>query len=721
MKRVLHAFNSHSAPWIVLACSLVITALLWRAEENMVLLEAEDRFQHETREIESAIVERLLKYELMLQGCIGLFNSSGFVDRNEWKTYVHFLDPLKNYTGIQGIGFAKRVSAAEKQAHILQLRREGFSDYSIKPAGNRAEYFPIIYLEPFSERNLRAFSYDMFSEKVRRSAMEEARDRGVTIISGKVILVQETTEDVQNGVLMYLPLYEKNRPLSTVQERRAALRGFVYSPFRVNDFMKGIIPHDTGSIAWAVYDGNDAAGDSILYRSLDSKGLSPSRGKPLFEIKSTYALFGKSWTFTFKTLPEFEAAIDRTRLCIIVCFSLLVSVLLFTIAFLIVARGKILAAEIIRRERDQEALRESEERLRLLGDNIPESALYQYVHETDGSVRFMYFSAGIERLNGVSVQELLRDAGVLHRQILPEYYPQLVEAEAKSARDLSDFDSEVPMRRPDGQVRWMHLHSRPRRLPDGRVVWDGVQIDITERRLAEEELKKRTAQLEDANRELEAFSSSVSHDLQSPLRVINGYAAMILKRRGDDFDEDTRNKFSAIRASTLKMGRLIEDLLGFSRIGKQAMATAQLNMADLASEIWDELQVINQERTIALDIQDMPAAFGDRALIKQVYANLLGNAVKFTKYRDSARIEAGGYHDGSENIYFIRDNGAGFDMAWHNKLFGVFQRLHSEHEYEGTGMGLASVQRIINRHGGRVWAEGKEGVGATFYFTLPRQ
>ena len=210
------------------------------------------------------------------------------------------IDPHNNYPGIQGIGFAQRVTAADKEAHIRDLRAEGFPDYTIRPEGDRVEYFPIIYLEPFSGRNLRAFGYDMFSEQVRRSAMEEARDRGVTTISGKVTLVQETTEDIQNGFLMYLPLYEKNRPITTVQDRRAALQGFVYSPFRMNDFMKGIITHDSGSIAWEVYDGSDVDSDTILYRSPDSAAYSFDAVKPLYEKKAALALFGKTWTVYFQ-------------------------------------------------------------------------------------------------------------------------------------------------------------------------------------------------------------------------------------------------------------------------------------------------------------------------------------------------------------------------------------------------------------------------------------
>ena len=250
--------------------------------------------------------------------------------------------------------------------------------------------------------------------------------------------------------------------------------------------------------------------------------------------------------------------------------------------------------------------------------------------------------------------------------------------------------------------------------------------DITERKIVEDqlarqtaELQERTARLEEINRELESFSYSISHDLRAPLRAIDGFARMILKKQGDKFDEDTRIKFNVIRESSQKMGQLIDDLLNLSRLGKQQINIKELNMVDLAEDVWKELQAGNPERVIELVIKEMPEAYGDRTLIKQIYLNLLGNAIKFTKRCPHARIEVGAYPGEKENTYYIKDNGAGFDMAYYNKLFGVFQRLHATEDYEGTGIGLAIVHRIIHRQGGIVWAEGVVDKGATFYFTLP--
>jgi PAS domain S-box-containing protein len=246
-----------------------------------------------------------------------------------------------------------------------------------------------------------------------------------------------------------------------------------------------------------------------------------------------------------------------------------------------------------------------------------------------------------------------------------------------------------------------------------------AMIDITDRRKAEALLDERTRQLENINRELESFSYSVSHDLRAPLRAIDGFSQMILKKEGDRFDEDTRDKFQVIRSGTQKMNQLIDDLLSFAHIARMEPSVSKLDMQGLFHVAWQELQRDNHDRVISLKINKLPECMGDRNLMLQVCTNILSNAVKFTKLRNVALIETGGYLKNNECVYFVKDNGTGFDMAYHDKLFGVFQRLHSDTEYEGTGIGLALVKRIVNRHGGRVWAEGKVDKGATFYFTLP--
>jgi PAS domain S-box-containing protein len=244
--------------------------------------------------------------------------------------------------------------------------------------------------------------------------------------------------------------------------------------------------------------------------------------------------------------------------------------------------------------------------------------------------------------------------------------------------------------------------------------------DVTVQRQAEREIQRRTAELQAANQELEAFSYSVSHDLRAPLRAIDGFSLALMEDYADKLDEMGRNYLDRVRAATQRMGHLIDDMLALSRITRAEMRHEVVNLSDMAVEVLTELQKTEADRKIELHVQPGLIAEGDTRLLRIALENLLGNAWKYSGRQPKPCIEFGATGS-KESIreYFVRDNGAGFDMAYADKLFGAFQRLHPAADFPGTGVGLATVQRVIHRHGGRVRGEGKPGEGATFYFSLP--
>lgn len=235
----------------------------------------------------------------------------------------------------------------------------------------------------------------------------------------------------------------------------------------------------------------------------------------------------------------------------------------------------------------------------------------------------------------------------------------------------------------------------------------------------EQKIAERTAQLEAANQELESFSYSVSHDLRSPLRAINGFTQLLAEEYEQSFDEDGRSLLAEIIANSKRMGELIDNLLEFSHVGKQKLSIAEINMVSLVEAVVSDLQRQESHRAIAVSVQPIKSSRGDRNLIKQVLVNLIANAFKYTSKNDRATVEIGSFTKDNQEVYFVKDNGVGFDMRYYEKLFGVFQRLHSNNEFEGTGVGLAIIHRIINKHSGKVWAEAKVNEGACFYFSLP--
>jgi len=235
----------------------------------------------------------------------------------------------------------------------------------------------------------------------------------------------------------------------------------------------------------------------------------------------------------------------------------------------------------------------------------------------------------------------------------------------------------------------------------------------------EQRVRERTAELEAANRDLESFCASVSHDLRAPLRHIDGFSNLLVENYASQMPEEAQRLLRFVSTSTRRLGQLIDDLLHFSRLGRQQLSKRPVNISALVQEVLDELGREPDGRSIDIRVGELPDTVGDHSLLKQVFVNLFSNAFKFTRQKEKPIMEVGWRQQGGEAVYFVRDNGAGFDMEHARKLFGVFQRLHTNEEFEGTGVGLSIVQRIIHRHGGRIWAEAGVDKGAEFFFTLP--
>ena len=320
-------------------------------------------------------------------------------------------------------------------------------------------------------------------------------------------------------------------------------------------------------------------------------------------------------------------------------------------------------------------------------------------------------------LQGVIVRPLMEVTGVAREVVASRDYGRRV---AKRGED----EVGVLVEAFNGMLAG--IEQRESALEDANAA---LQSEIGEHRRAKEEVvvlnqslerrvAERTAELEAANKELESFSYSVSHDLRAPLRAIDGFASLLVKNQADRLDERGLSHLERVRAATQRMGQLIDDLLRLSRATRSEMARRDMDLSDMAHAIVSDLRVASPDRKVEVVVAPGLRAHADFNLMRTVMENLLGNAWKFTSKREEARIEVGSLEQGGVEVFFVKDDGAGFDMRYADKLFGAFQRLHAMAEYAGTGVGLANVQRIIHRHGGRIWAESEPGRGAAFYFTL---
>ena len=388
----------------------------------------------------------------------------------------------------------------------------------------------------------------------------------------------------------------------------------------------------------------------------------------------------------------------------------------------IVGASKV-ARDITKRKRAEAALQESEERFRTMANSMSQLA---WIARPDGYIFwynqrwYEYTGTMPEQMEGWGWQSV-HDPAVL---------PLVVERWKVAIASGEPFAMEFPLRGTNGQFRRFLTRGQPLKDANGKVVqWFGTNTDVETLKQAEEKVAmmnaeleqrviERTTQLESANRELEAFSYSVSHDLRAPLRAVDGFSQAVVEDYSALLPDEGKRYLQTIRSSAQRMGALIDDLLAFSRLSRLPLNKQQINTGGLVRDVLADLSASYGNRPIEFKTGDLLACEGDPMLLKQVWLNLIANAVKYTGKRNPAMVEIGSRLQNGRPVYFICDNGTGFDMRYAGKLFGVFQRLHRAEDYEGTGVGLAIVQRIIHRHGGRVWADAAVDRGATFSFTL---
>jgi|GEM_PF-1030425 len=470
-------------PLLVLVISLSTTFVMWDMVKSSIRQKAFTVYKRRTSDVISHIVNRLQSHELVLLGGKGLFNLGIDVDRRKWRSYVSTLQHDQNLPGILGVGYAQWLTREQKEAHLRKIRSEGFPEYNIMPAGDRPVYSSIAYLEPFTWRNQRAFGYDMYSEPTRRAALDRARDTGVTTVSGKITLVQETERDRQSGILMCVPVYRPGMPTDTVLHRRDALRGFVYSPIRMNDFVYGAVDKLPDGIAFEIFEGDTTQLVRMMFSSLSGEKTLPGGYLPDFAHTTTVEIYGRTWTVSFLSLPEFARELDQGKSTGVLIGGLIVSVLLSLISIILQnTREKALALAGSMTNELQLSERRYREQFRELSQiyaNTPAG-----IFAVDRELRFLRINEYLAGFAGKSVEEHI---GRTIAEVLPatfvDYLVKLWKPviEKGECVDNVEFDAELPDK--SSPQRSFLASFYPLRNDGGEVVGlMGSVLDITERK-----------------------------------------------------------------------------------------------------------------------------------------------------------------------------------------------------------------------------------------------
>lgn len=589
-----------STPWIILAISLLTTVGVTLFASSTIDERESLRFAQETKRITLAVEQRMSAYGASLLAGSNLFRAERTVDPERIVRFFERQSIDTAFQGVQGVGYAVYVPIASVDSlerAIAPAYRSYGIDYRVFPETEEQFRTPIVMIAPLDDRNRAAVGYDMYSEIVRRTAIEAARDKGVPQLTGIVRLKQEIDADVQAGFLLYAPTYADGEIPQTVDERRATFSGTFYSPFRAGDLFDAISKdYSSGGIDFDVFDGTTPADSTLLYRHRNSL----RSGSASFEETVSLDVHGRVWTLRYRATDEFGEGSDRNLLLVTLGVGIIFSIILF-----VLTRSQIRA---------------------------------------------------YDRLASTT-------------------------EELQSARE---------------------------------------ELAAVNRSL-ERRVEERTSDLERANEELKTFAYTVSHDLRSPLRAIDGFSKFLQEDHGKNLDESGREYLTRIRAGAHRMGEIIDDLLVLSRVTRAEIDLGHVDLTSLCRAIAADLSRSDPERNVVVDIENDLTVVADGRLVQIALENLIGNAWKFTGKEIEGsiavrRVEAvpPGQTTPIEVIE-IADNGVGFDPEYSGLLFDTFRRLHSPADFPGTGIGLATVKRIVERLDGVVWATAVQDRGARFF------
>lgn len=693
-------------PWLVLLMGLFGTGFAGYWTKFDIERDEYRQFAFYCDEVRLKIEARLEAHKQTLLSGAAMFDASESVTRKEWHGYVQRLLGDEHFNGIQGLGFSAWIPAGQLAAHQARLRAEGFPDYTVRPEGKRDAYTSITFLEPFNGLNLRAFGYDMYSEPVRRAAMEQARDENQASLSGKVTLVQETTENVQAGTLMYVPVYQKKLPIDTVEQRRAALLGWVYSPFRMGDLLDKLVSNfqdkTVSHVHFRVYDGRTVEAEKLLYSNAEPSYVEPPRPSSIIEI--TTGFNGTVWTLQFEKIAGAQGGIDYSKMWVILGAGILSSFLLFLLlrSYLNMrVNADKMAYELTTQ------LRESEQRFRLLADSAP-----VLIWQSATDKLCYYFNKGWLEFTGRTLEQEQGNgwADCVH----PDDYQRCLDIYVTAFDRREPFSMEYRLRHHNGEYRWLFDTGIPRYTDDNTFLgYIGSCVDITERKQVEDKLAR-------AHAELEQFTRIAAHHLQEPARRLVSFTQRLRTQiPTEQLSEDATASLYFIEQGAARQSALIRDIQLYLASDQPRSTMGKTAVLDVITNLLEQRASLIRETGTQVDYNDISPVYIDRPRLKDIFSILLDNALYYRHPKLTPHILISSELKMGRVIYRVADNGIGIPAEYRERVFGVFERLQVHDDQNSTGIGLAIVRRIVESCGGSVRLQETPGGGTTVLFDLP--
>ncbi len=720
--------------WAVLGLSLLLTASATFVAKNQLEERAVERFQVRVGEISDAIRERFALYEQALHGTRGLFNASNYVDRQEFKSYVDSLNIDTRLPGIQGIGYSIPLEPNALGEHISSIRQEGFSDYVVKPEGEREQYSAIIYLEPFDWRNQRAFGYDMWSNEMRRLAMKRAKEEGLTSTSGLITLVQETEEDVQRGFLTYVPVYKSGETPNTIEARKAEFQGWVYAAFRANNFMRGIRVAADEKVAYQIYDGKALAPSAKLFDSVElSSNKSEMTASDPLEYVDTLELQGRSWTIHYRgSKSQMLQAGEMSDPVYVLIAGVVVNTLLFYVLISLrhLNRETRKSAQEIEFKYKQslnnllekeESINNAKQQASLFFDLAPVAFV---VVNKQGNI--VNVNERAKELFGYEKNELIdQNVDVLIPQDLILKHIARREKDTKVATgETMVAGGAIKAQRKDG-TSFLSQINLVNTISDGEVNIIASVRDVSEQAEFEQALKDAKEFAEKSSKAKSDFVANMSHEIRTPLNAVLGSAQLLERTKLND----VQNKYiGMIRGAGEALLGIINDILDFSKIesGNLELAPVEFDLDDILSRVSMMMSVNAADENLHLIVlidEDLPNNYiGDSLRIQQVLINLIANAIKFTEHGEVIlAIRLVSRTSDEVTLHFsVSDTGIGITEAQRKNLFKAFSQADTSitRQFGGTGLGLTISSKLVKLMGDEIYVKSEEGKGSEFGFQI---